>query len=260
MKLFMYFILLIFLLITGSFFYRLIKSSNVNKSIVDLIDSDPDILKSGMMLKSEIYGNIYYLNEVINNIEGDIVELGCNVGTTSIFIQRWLDITNSDKEFNVYDSWEGLPEVLPVDESQGSGPSFKKGSCKTSKESFINNFKQRNLKLPKIHSGWFKEIPDEEYPNKIAFAFLDGDLYSSIMDSLNKIYHKMSKGGIIIIDDCGWNVLPGCKKAVDDFLEDKPETLTLNGYTDSDYEFNGDDQEIDPSRSNLNQGGKIVKL
>ena len=41
------------------------------------------------------------------------------------------------------------------------------------------------------------------------------------MDSLNKIYHKMVKGGIIIIDDCGWDVLPGCKKAVEDFLQDK---------------------------------------
>ena len=36
----------------------------------------------------------------------------------------------------------------------------------------------------------------------------------------------MVKGGIIIIDDCGWDALPGCKQAVEDFLKDIP--LVMN--------------------------------
>ena len=204
---------------------------------------------SGMMTKHQIYGVIYYLDEIIrNNIEGDIVELGCNIGTTSICIQKWLQLNNNIKKFHVYDSWEGLPD--PVDEDENNkARKFVKGDCKTNKEVFIKNFKIRNLKLPIIHSGWFKDIPDSEYPSKICFAFLDGDFYTSIMDSLNKIYHKMVKGGIIIIDDCGWDVLPGCKKAVDDFLNDKPETLELSGYPNEEYQFTGG-----------NHGGKIIKL
>ena len=49
-----------------------------------------------------------------DNIEGDVVELGCNKGGTSIWIRRILDIYknkfNIDKEFHVYDSWEGVPD------------------------------------------------------------------------------------------------------------------------------------------------------
>jgi O-methyltransferase len=215
--------------------------------IQNYINNNPPI--SAMMTKTQIYGVIYHLNNVLkNNIEGDIVELGCNVGTTSIYIQKWLDMYKSSKIFHVYDSWQGLPKKLEHDISL-ENMQFREGSCRISKKSFIYQFKTRKLVLPEIHSGWFKDIPDNEYPDKISFAFLDGDFYSSIMDSLNKIYHKMTKGGVIIIDDCGWNVLPGCKKAVEDFLQDKKEILKLNGYPNNNYVFIGH-----------NCGGKIIKL
>lgn len=137
------------------------------------------------------------------DIEGDVVELGCNVGTTSVYIQEFL----KDKEFHVYDSFEGLPEKTKNDITN-----FSKGSCKTTKEIFINNF--RGKKIPIIHEGWFK---DAVYPDKISFAFLDGDFYSSIIDSLEKVYPRMSKGGIIAIHDYQWSRLPGVEKACIDF-------------------------------------------
>ena len=217
------------------------------EEIKDIIDNNPPI--SNMMMKNQIYGVIYYLDKVLkNNIDGDIVELGCNIGTTSIYIRKWLNKHKSSKIYHVYDSWEGLPKKLECDKDL-ENKHFFEGNFKTSKESFIQQFKIRNLLLPEIHSGWFKEIPDKEYPDKICFAFLDGDFYSSIMDSLNKIYYKMVKGGIIIIDDCGWDLLPGCKKAIEDFLQDKEENLELTGYPNKNYEFNGN-----------YHGGKIVKL
>jgi len=216
------------------------------EEIKDIINNNQPI--SVMMQKHQIYGVIYHLDKVLkNNIDGDIVELGCNIGTTSIYIRKWLNKHKSSKIYHVYDSWKGLPKKFEFDKGLGRRQ-FYEGDCKTSKESFIQQFNIRNLVLPEIHSGWFKEIPDKEYPDKICFAFLDGDFYSSIMDSLNKIYYKMVKGGIIIIDDCGWDVLPGCKKAVEDFLQDKEEKLELTGYPNNNYKFCGH-----------NCGGKIVK-
>lgn len=216
--------------------------------IKQIINNNPPI--SGMMTKSQIYGVIYYLDQVLEkNISGDIVELGCNVGTTSVYIREWLNKYNSSKKYHVYDSWKGLPKKMDCDRGLDDRQ-FYEGQCRTSKDSFIQHFNFRKLLLPEVHSGWFKEIPDHEYPEKICFAFLDGDFYSSIMDSLNKIYSKMVKGGIIIIDDCGWNALPGCKKAVEDFLKDKEEVLELTGYPNNNYEFDGGHY----------CGGKIVKL
>lgn len=119
-----------------------------------------------MMYKHEIFGVIYHLNKVLaQNLEGDVVELGCNIGTTSLYIKRLLNLYKSDKAFHVYDSWEGLPKKLDADQSPNT--SFGQGSCKTNKSTFISTFKSENLETPIIHSGWFKEINDEEYPEKI---------------------------------------------------------------------------------------------
>jgi len=205
---------------------------------------------SRMMARHQMYGVLYHLEKVLKlNLEGDVVELGCNVGTTSINIRRLLDEYKSDKEFHVYDSWQGLPKKLLVDVNKNAKLQFKEGYCRTSKGIFEHVFKLKKLKKPIIHSGWFKEIPDKEYPDKICFAFLDGDFYSSIMDSLNKIYHKMVKGGIIIIDDCGMDALPGCKKAIQDFLKNKRENLECTGYPNEKLEFGSE-----------HCGGKIVIL
>ena len=94
---------------------------------------------SVMMDRNQLVGilqNLHYILE--KNIPGDIVELGCNVGTTSILIRKLLDLYGSDKEFHVYDSWDGLPNVTNKDLSKTKWK-FKRGSCKTSKDIFTKN-------------------------------------------------------------------------------------------------------------------------
>lgn len=163
---------------------------------------------------------------LLQNTEGDIVELGCNVGTTSLFIRKMLDAHQSDKNFCVYDSFEGLPEKSLEDQTNTT-KQYKQGSCKTSLETFMENFDHNKLKQPIIHQGWFKEIEDTLYPKQIAFAFFDGDFYSSILDSFEKVYPKLSRGARVIIHDYGFEALPGVKKACDEFLKDKPEKVEV---------------------------------
>ncbi|CAN5208822.1 hypothetical protein BH09PAT1_BH09PAT1_5960 [soil metagenome] len=174
--------------------------------------------------------NIYHLltQIVLLNIPGDIVELGSFDGTTSILMQKTLDQLQSDKKIHVYDSFEGLPEKSDND----GGTGFFAGSCKTQKENLIRNFKKHKTKLPIIHEGWFSDTLPKGLPNKISFAHLDGDFYSSILESLVYVYPKLSKGAIVVIDDyCDPkvrdvnNILPGVKKACDEFFKDKEEKV-----------------------------------
>lgn len=190
--------------------------------INNLIKNTPIV--SNMVSIGHIENILSKLDIVIkNNVEGDVVELGCNVGTTSIFISQMINNFASNKNYHVYDSFEGLPEK--VDKDLTNNDVYKKGSCKTTKDTFINNFNKLNLSIPFIHIGWFSEIPDEEYPEKISFAFFDGDFYTSILDSFEKVYYKVQKGGIIVIHDYGYIELPGVKEACDEFLKNKPEKI-----------------------------------
>lgn len=155
------------------------------------------------------------------HLPGDVVELGCNVGMTSSYLQRLIKGTKVDKSLRVYDSFEGLP---PKTVEDGATP-CEKGASKVSTEMFRETFKAAKVELPVINIGFFGDIADGLYPDQICFAFFDGDFYSSIMDSFKKVYDKMTPGGIILIHDYEYEPFPGVKKACDDFCADKPEKV-----------------------------------
>ncbi|MBP9853121.1 hypothetical protein KBC77_04000 [Candidatus Saccharibacteria bacterium] len=46
------------------------------------------------------------------NVEGDVAKLDCYIGTSSLFLQRFLLADGSKEVFHVHDSFEGLPHKL----------------------------------------------------------------------------------------------------------------------------------------------------
>jgi len=160
------------------------------------------------------------LNRVIkDNVDGDVVEMGCYEGGSAVAMQEVLAKFGYPKGLWLYDSFEGLPEKTNEDESS-AGESFKSGELKASKARLERNFFKRDLQIPEIKKAWFFELDPEDLPEKIALAFLDGDYYESIMDSLKLVWPKMSSGGVILVDDFDNVALPGVKRAVDEFLSD----------------------------------------
>jgi O-methyltransferase len=183
----------------------------------------------GQSSPSKMYHVLMELEHVVRaDVPGYVVELGCFEGGTTMQMRRLLDeLKQKDRELHVYDSWQGVPALSPEDKPTADVLPFEKGFCSTHRETFDKNFDRSGLRPPHVHSGWFASIPDAEYPAPIAFAFFDGDMYSSIIDSFNKVYAKLSKGARLVIDDYEWERLPGVKKACEDFLRDKPERETL---------------------------------
>jgi O-methyltransferase len=157
------------------------------------------------------------LNVHENSIEGDVVEFGCFVGESSKYLMKTLVELNSDKKLFVYDSFEGLPDLTQWEENSG----WRARTLKTSKEVLINNFETNGLPLPTIHKDWFCDVPQDKIPEKISFAFLDGDFYNSIYDSLSKIYDKVQDGGYIFFHDFRRPDLPGVDAAIRDFLQER---------------------------------------
>jgi O-methyltransferase len=151
---------------------------------------------------------------------GDIVEFGCYSGTTSLFIRRLLDARPEDRAFHAYDSFEGLPSKTAEDASS-AGDQFTAGELSVSKKQFIHEFQKAHLSPPVIHKGWFSDLTEKDVPAQIAFAFLDGDFYQSIKDSLKLVLPRMSQGSVIIVDDYAREALPGAAKAVHELLPGK---------------------------------------
>ncbi|QHU93339.1 hypothetical protein GWK77_04205 [Candidatus Saccharibacteria bacterium oral taxon 488] len=161
-----------------------------------------------------------------SGMAGNIVEFGCYVGTTSLFIRRLLDAYNFTGEFHVYDSFMGLPEKTQADSST-AGEQFKAGELLAPRKTFIQNFKKAGLKMPTIHKGWFADSTPEDVPESIIFAFFDGDFYESIIDSFRVCDGKFQKTATIIVDDYANEALPGAARAVDEWLRCHPAQVTV---------------------------------
>ncbi len=149
---------------------------------------------------------------------GDFVELGCYKGDTSLLLAEVLG--DFDKKLWIYDSFEGLPEKSTEDASV-IGENFKGGELFVTKREVKERFLRAGLPVPIIKKAWFKDLQDEDLPEKIAFAFLDGDFYDSIKDSLKLVESKMNSGAKMIIHDYNNEALPGVKKAVNEWLAGK---------------------------------------
>ena len=79
-------------------------------NIKSILDNIPDF-------SNNMYNIQYFIvlssliNILTNNINGAIVELGCNCGGTTIRISKILDLYNCKKSFHVYDTFTGLPKI-----------------------------------------------------------------------------------------------------------------------------------------------------
>jgi O-methyltransferase len=154
-----------------------------------------------------------------SQVLGDVVEFGCYVGTTSVYLARQL--TGTNRQLYLYDSFDGLPPKTAEDNSL-AGDQFQKGQLLAAKSQLIANLRQAHVPMPHIKKAWFKDLEINDVPDNIAFAFLDGDYYQSIRDSLKLITPRLSPGAIIVVDDYASEALPGAARAVNQWLKDYP--------------------------------------
>ena len=151
-------------------------------------------------------------------LDGDIVELGCYKGDTSLMLAE--AIRSTGKKLWIYDSFEGLPQKSMQDES-AIGVDFKAGELFVTKREVKQRFLRAGLPVPVIKKAWFNELTSDDLPPNICFAFLDGDFYQSIKDSLKLVESKMIKGAALLVHDYKNEALPGVAKAVDEWLKGK---------------------------------------
>lgn len=165
------------------------------------------------------------LNKVLlQGVEGDAVEMGCYEGTSALFEARMLDELAPEKTLWLYDSFEGLPNKSEEDKTP-LGEAFREGELKASRARLEKNFIKAGLAMPEIKRAWFFELDPSDLPQQICFAFLDGDFYESILDSLSLVWPKIASGGVIIVDDYQNPKLPGAARAVEHFFANKKVTI-----------------------------------
>jgi O-methyltransferase len=157
-------------------------------------------------------------------IPGDMIETGVWRGGASIMMRAVLEVYG-DPARTVWcaDSFEGLPAPDMERYPQDAGMDLHTYTeLAISLEQVKANFQKYGLLDDRVRflKGWFKDTLPQAPIEKIAVLRLDGDLYASTMDALTNLYHKVSPGGFVIVDDYG---IPEdtCRRAISDFRESK---------------------------------------
>ena len=177
---------------------------------------------------------------MITDVPGDIVECGIGRGRSLLInstINYFLDANEGGgRAIYAYDSFEGFPEPTNEDDSvrdpkKGEWSMSPSGKYKYSKEFTQQNLSESGLPTDIVSSvsitKWFFSDSLKKHPNRpIALLHIDGDLYSSYMDTLENLYDMVSKGGVIVFDDflaesTEDESFPGARKVVKEFLGDK---------------------------------------
>jgi len=152
-------------------------------------------------------------------VEGDFVETGVWRGGASIFLRGLLAAHGvTDRTVWVADSFEGLPPPDPEKYPDDAGDNHHEVEfLAVSLEQVQDHFDRYGLLDDQVRflKGWFRDTLPAARIERIGLLRLDGDMYESTHDALINLYHKVVPGGFIIVDD--YSVVPGCKKAADDF-------------------------------------------
>ena len=207
-------------------------------------DSEPMIKKEQLFLvknQKELdsrvtvkkLGIILSLIRKTEGIEGDIIELGGAQGGTTIMMARFLKQINSKRKIYGCDTFNGFPY-----EDKFSRMHSEKviGTLSHSLDSVHAMIKKFNVddKIILVKGLFEDTLPSKSTPKEFSFIFSDSGVYDATKFSLEFVWEKLSKNGIILFDQYGGGTSDltkgaiGETKAVDDFCVKEKLKLQLN--------------------------------
>lgn len=176
-----------------------------------------------------LYKAVEYI--IKNNIEGDFVECGVWRGGSSLLILKTLQKFNiTNRKIWLFDTFEGMSEPTAEDsdfnnkhasihlkeEKKEDGIVWAYATLEDVKKT-ISSANYPSHLINYIKGKVEDTIPNNTFFDKCALLRLDTDWYESTKIELQHYYPKLSKNGVMIIDDYGhWQ---GCKKAVDEYFK-----------------------------------------
>ncbi|MFC7493456.1 MULTISPECIES: TylF/MycF family methyltransferase [unclassified Nocardioides] len=157
---------------------------------------------------------------IADGVPGDFLEAGVWRGGTSIYMRAILAAYGvTDRTVWVADSFRGLPEPderFPAD-ADSDFHTFPQLAIPL--ETVQGNFERYGLLDDQVRFlvGWFADTLPTAPVEQLALLRLDGDMYSSTIDTLGAMYDKVSVGGYVLVDDYS---IPSCAAAVHDFRDE----------------------------------------
>ena len=169
----------------------------------------------------------YELYKMIIEVPGAIVECGVEKGASFVRFAIFREIFGNpfSKKIIGFDTFDTFPDTkFELDKDGRERQINAAGINSISVEQLYQVLKNKGIdkQVELIEGDITQTVPDylKTHPElKISLLNLDTDIYEPAVTILEELYPRITKGGILILDD--YETFPGEAKAVDDYFHDK---------------------------------------
>ncbi|MGD0462610.1 MAG: TylF/MycF/NovP-related O-methyltransferase [Tepidisphaeraceae bacterium] len=135
-------------------------------------------------------------------IPGDFVECGVFQGLSSAVLCKYLDFAKVGKAFYLYDTFAGLPEETSTEKERRLwNPAYTEDPS-----TWLAEVRRTFAQYPnvKIIPGIVPASLERESPRAIAYLHIDMNSARAEILALERLFDRVSPGGLIVLDDFGW--------------------------------------------------------
>jgi len=170
-------------------------------------------------------------------LHGDVVLLGVFDDRTPAWITHCLDVLQSDKRVLVFDAFSEIEYFVGT--CKGTTADQDQITCdhEAGIARVANMCDEYAVVEPEIYPGWFADTLGENLPSEIAFVHVDCGFYDEIFEGLLETYPRLVPGAPVVINRYGSGYLRCVQEATDEFLFDKPETISQLAHTSRGQHF-----------------------
>ncbi len=162
-------------------------------------------------------------------LPGDIIECGVFRGASLRRIAKTVKDRAPERTVYGLDSFEGFPEggITDADTKLFRSETRLMGKFRDADDvparltQFAETF---DIKL-ELRKGYFEKTLPDLTDQTFCFLHIDSDTYASHVEVLAALFDRVTPGGVIVLDDYDAEAWPGAKRAVDEFLENRAETV-----------------------------------
>jgi O-methyltransferase len=156
-------------------------------------------------------------------VAGDFCEIGCYRGYTTVWLNRHLDAVAPAKRYWAIDTFGGFVAADVAHEQAARGKQSaadRRALAKftiNSQAWFDATMRLNGITRVTSHAA---AVQDFTFPPDATFSFglVDVDLYLPTLAALERLWPRLSPGGVIVVDDCQpGHVYDGSRQALEEF-------------------------------------------
>jgi len=148
-------------------------------------------------------------------VHGDFIECGVNKGGMSRVVADFVDFNQTGRSFYLLDTFDGLDEELLSEKERANTGKWNYDPCY---EAVTATF--ADLKQAKIIRGRVPDTLPQVETEAVAYLSIDMNCTAPEIAAFRHFWPKLSVGGVVLLDDYGWEGHEEQRAAFDSIAED----------------------------------------